>query len=108
MNLTAVEGEANFRRAFVTGNQWDGQPDSRHDNLGDVIGRSAGSDGAKLERRLGSEPLLHAGNAGRFGDPDRRVVLCWDPQVLKFPRIKLDSYLSQNLLQNQTADEMAD
>src|SRR6185295_3387326 len=76
--------------------------------VGDIVRAGAGGDAAELDDLLGGHPGLDVIEAGALGDADNEVILARNADVLKLGSVELDPWFAEGLLQEQTADEMAD
>ncbi len=107
-DLTAVECQADWRGPFISRNNLNRQAESDLDDFGSIVGPVTGCYGAKFDRCLGCEPLLHACDARRLGHAEDKIILRRHPDVFKLERIELDARFGEKLLQELSANEMAD
>ena len=57
---------------------------------------------------FGREPAVHVGDAGGFMHADNKIVLRRHADVLEFGGIEFDAGFAEELLQEQSADKVAD
>src|SRR5262245_13479100 len=102
-HFTRFGGETNFRRAFVTGNQLDRQPEGRNQQLGSIIGCITGRDAAEFYRGLGISQGIEGRDAARFGERAGNVILRRDADIFKFARVELDTGFPDHLIDDLVA-----
>src|ERR1044071_7217964 len=107
-DLPAVECQANRRCTFVAGDNLNRQTESRLDHFRSIVSPIAGRNGAEFNRGLGSYPLLDAADTGCLGDTENKIVLGGHADVFELVGVEFDPRPTQELLQELTADKMAD
>src|SRR4029078_2007698 len=76
-------------------------------DLGDVVGGGARTDTTEFQRGLSRQQIVDARDAAHFADADGGRVLGRDAEVLELAPVELNTGFAQNMLEDQTADEMA-
>ncbi len=84
------------------------QTDGCSEQVGKIVGARAGGDAAKFDDLLGCEPRVEICDTAGLRDAEHEVILRWNSDVLKFAGVKFNARLAQKLLEEKSADEMAD
>ncbi len=108
MHFAGVECQTHRPRAFVTRHHLQRQSQGRLQYFGNIVGAAARRHAADLQYCARCFPLLDTGNSRGLSDADNEIILRRHAQVLEFGAIERHARQAENLLKDQTADEIAD